>query len=273
MFLLRLIGAATSACKEKDLDMNRITIFACAVTIACVAFPPQAESKPHKKRQQPAGGNDNAGQHDQQGQGRQNRQENQPNGDQQASAGQQQQDGSQQQDRQQAREQRQQKREEARREHEEKREARQQHRIEQGVKHGELTKDEIGKLQKQEDGIKSLRKQFESDGKLSKDEGKKLNQALDDASAQIWAQRHDTEGNQKNVVRLGKDVFAKDEITRRIESGEMSHAEARAFLDDFHHMVNLKRRLATDDLSDQQRGDLQGQYNDLLNKYFFMKDA
>jgi hypothetical protein len=245
-------------------------IFACALAIACFAFGSQAESKPHKKRHPDPGGADNAAQHDQQD--RKNRPDK-PDGDPQTSPGQQQAGAQQNEDHQQAREQRRQKREENRREHEEKREARQQRRIEQGVKHGELTKDELSKLQKQEDGLKSLRKQFESDGKLSKDEGKTLNQALDDASAQIWAQRHDTEGNQKNVVRLGKDVFAKDEITRRIESGEMSHADARAFLDELHHMVNLKRRLASDDLSDQQRGELQGQYNDLLNKYFFLKDA
>jgi hypothetical protein len=39
-------------------------------------------------------------------------------------------------------------------------------------------------------------------------------------------------------------------------------------MEDFHRAVQLKRELATKDLTDQERAKLQGEYNDVLNKYF-----
>jgi hypothetical protein len=151
------------------------------------------------------------------------------------------------------------------------REARQKHRIEQGIQHGQLTPDEIAALDAQEKGIREMKKGFLSEGPLTKDEGKQLEKALNDASLQIWAQRHDTEGNQKSESRLGKDVFANDDITKQIESGNMTHAQARDFLDDVNRMVHLKHRLSTDDLTDAQRTAMQNRYNDLLNQYFITK--
>jgi len=151
------------------------------------------------------------------------------------------------------------------------REARQKHRIEQGIEHGQLTPDEIAALDAQEKSIREMKKGFLAEGPLTKDEGKQLEQALNDASLQIWAQRHDTEGNQKSESRLGKDVFANDQITQEIESGKMTHAQARDFLDDVNRMVHLKHRLSTDDLTDAQRTAMQNRYNDLLNQYFITK--
>jgi polyhydroxyalkanoate synthesis regulator phasin len=151
------------------------------------------------------------------------------------------------------------------------REARQKRRIEQGIAHGQLTPDEIAALDAQEKSIREMKNGFLAEGPLTKDEGKQLEQALNDASLQIWAQRHDTEGNQKSESRLGKDVFANDQITQEIESGNMTHAQARDFLDDVNRMVHLKHRLSTDDLTDAQRTALQNRYNDLLNQYFIIK--
>jgi len=37
---------------------------------------------------------------------------------------------------------------------------------------------------------------------------------------------------------------------------------------DFRRTLHLKRRLATDDLTEEQRKVLQAEFNDLLNKYF-----
>jgi hypothetical protein len=151
------------------------------------------------------------------------------------------------------------------------RQANQQKRISAGIAKGQLTPDEVTKLQGMETNIDTLESSFKSDGKLSKDEVKQLRSALNDASLQIWAERHDTEGNQKSVSRLGKDVFAQDGLTARLESPDLTKAEARAFLQDFRKMVNLKRRLASDTLSPEQRAKLQGEYDDLLNRYFVVK--
>ena len=154
-----------------------------------------------------------------------------------------------------------------------KREENQERRIEQGVKKGQLTDSEVDKLKALESAIDSMEGQFKSDGKLSKDEVQQLRKALNDASLQIWAERHDTEGNQKPVSRLGKDIFAKDDLTSLIESGKMTESVAKAFLADLHQMVKLKRELATENLSSDERAKLQAEYNDLLNKYFLIRNG
>lgn len=153
------------------------------------------------------------------------------------------------------------------------RENRQKQRIEQGIKHGQLTKEEVSGLQAEEAKIKSMQKSFASDedGKLTKEDSKKLEDELNNASLLIWAERHDTNGNQRPEERLGKDVVANSDITKEIESGDLTASQAHTFLDDERKLVRMKRRLSTDDLTETQRTKLQNQYNDLLNKYFEVK--
>jgi len=152
-----------------------------------------------------------------------------------------------------------------------KREANQEHRINAGVSKGQLTSDEVERLQTMETNIDTMESNFKSDGKLSPDEVKQLRKSLNDASLQIWSERHDTEGNQKPVIRLGKDVFAQDQLTAKLESPDLTKAQAKVFLEDFRKMINVKRRLASDTLSADERAKLQAQYNDLLNQYFVIK--
>ena len=148
------------------------------------------------------------------------------------------------------------------------REARQAKRIDHGIKKGYLTDDEVQKLQSQQDRIAAMEVGIKSDGKITRDEYKSINQALNDASRCIWAEKHDTDGNQMPTYRLGKNVFAKDDFTAKMANENLSKDEAKALLKDFHHLTELKRTLATKDLTDAQRKTLQEEYNTLLNRYF-----
>jgi len=148
------------------------------------------------------------------------------------------------------------------------REKNQARRIHNGVKHGQLTPEEIGKLDAQEKALSDAEAKFKSDGKLTRDESRELQKQLNEASEQIWASRHDTEGNQRSVVRLGKDVIARDDLTQRIESGELTGPEARKFAADFRKMITMKKRLSGDDLSDEQRAKVQDEYDEMLGNYF-----
>ncbi|HEY3320053.1 MAG TPA: hypothetical protein VGP72_06285 [Planctomycetota bacterium] len=148
------------------------------------------------------------------------------------------------------------------------REQHQQKRIDHGIAKGYLTPDETAKLQSMEKNIADTEASFKSDGKLSKDETKQLRGMLDQASVQIWAQKHDTEGNQMPTYRLGKNVFARDEFTSQLEAGDMTGSQARALLKEFREAAAAKRRLSNDDLSADERAKLQGVYNDFLNKHF-----
>ena len=161
-------------------------------------------------------------------------------------------------------------REQARENSVDRRENRQDKRIEHGIAKGYLTPDEAAKLQAQQASIAAMEESFKGDGKLTPNEFKQLQQALGEASRSIWAEKHDSEGNQMPVYRLGKDVRVNDDVAGKLADGTLSKEEARAYAKDFHQMLALKHRLATADLSAAERARLQAQYNDLLNRYFFL---
>ena len=148
------------------------------------------------------------------------------------------------------------------------RQANQARRIQQGITKGYLTNDEIAKLNAQQSKIAQMESSLKSDGRLSRDESNRLRAELNEASRCIWAEKHDTEGNQMPTYRLGKNVFAKDNLTAKLADENLSAADAKALLKDFHRTVELKHKLAADDLSDTERTALQSEYDTLLNTYF-----
>jgi hypothetical protein len=73
------------------------------------------------------------------------------------------------------------------------REARQQKRIEKGVKSGELTPREAGRLEAREAKIQNDEARAKADGKVTKVERKKLNRELNRTSRAIYRQKHDAQ--------------------------------------------------------------------------------
>jgi|GEM_PF-1171233 len=69
----------------------------------------------------------------------------------------------------------------------------QRDRIGQGVRSGELTKDEAKQLAGEQRAIRKEERAYKSDGKLTKDERKDLHQDLNAASKDIYEQKHDAE--------------------------------------------------------------------------------
>lgn len=78
-----------------------------------------------------------------------------------------------------------------------KRQDNQHDRIVQGVKSGELTKAEAQSLRTEEKAIRLEEKEYKSDGKLTKDERKDLHQDLNEASKDIYNQKHDDDERAK----------------------------------------------------------------------------
>lgn len=154
--------------------------------------------------------------------------------------------------------------------------ARQEHqaqRIQHGIQKGYLTADEISTLQNQQTRIAGLEGTCKSDGLLTRTEVKDIQAALNTASRCIWAEKHDTEGNQMPVYRLGMNIRAKDNLTQALANENLDKVQARTLLKDFHRTVELKRILATENLSDAQRANLQAEYDGLLNLYFEVADG
>jgi len=73
------------------------------------------------------------------------------------------------------------------------RQHRQNERIHQGVRSGELTKEEAKGLRQERREIRKEEREYKSDGKLTKDERKDLHQDLNKASRDIYQEKHDAE--------------------------------------------------------------------------------
>ena len=149
-----------------------------------------------------------------------------------------------------------------------KRQANQEKRIQQGIDKGYLTPEETKSLQDQQNKIAAMESTYKADGKLTKDEMSSLRDSLNVASANIWAEKHNADGKQMPVCRLGKDVYAKDSFTGAMANQNMTGADAKALTGDFRKMLGIKNSLANDSLTADQRAQKQTEYNDLLNKYF-----
>jgi len=71
------------------------------------------------------------------------------------------------------------------------REQNQNTRIRQGVKSGELTRNETRRLRKEEAKIRAFEQKAKSDGEISKKEARKMDRFLDKAGKDISRQKHD----------------------------------------------------------------------------------
>jgi len=74
------------------------------------------------------------------------------------------------------------------------REHRQKQRIKQGVKSGELTKEETRSLKSEQRAIRARERQMKSDGSLTREERKELQQDLNEGSRNIAKENHDGDG-------------------------------------------------------------------------------
>lgn len=70
---------------------------------------------------------------------------------------------------------------------------RQQHRVQQGVRSGELTRAETRELRTEQKQIRQMERDYKSDGVLTRPERKELHQAQQEASRNIYAEKHDAE--------------------------------------------------------------------------------
>jgi peptidoglycan hydrolase CwlO-like protein len=69
----------------------------------------------------------------------------------------------------------------------------QKKRIKQGVKNGQLTKEEAKKLKEEQKKIREKEKEMKADGTLTKEERKELKGELKEQSKEIYKEKHDGE--------------------------------------------------------------------------------
>ena len=148
----------------------------------------------------------------------------------------------------------------------------QKNRIEHGIKKGYLTEEETEKIVSQQKEIGEMAATFKGDGEVTKEEAKTLRSALSEASRCIFAEKHDTDGEQMSVYRMGENVKLNDDVAEALADEDLSKEEARTYAKDFQAMMHLKKTLSNAEISDSQREKMQSRYDELLNTYFSIEE-
>lgn len=73
------------------------------------------------------------------------------------------------------------------------RQQRQHQRIVQGMRSGELTPVEVRQLRREQREIRHMERRYLADDRLSHEEWRRLDRELDEASRNIWRQKHDNQ--------------------------------------------------------------------------------
>jgi len=105
------------------------------------------------------------------------------------------------------------------------RDVNQQERIEQGLKSGQLTTREAAKLEGEESRIDKMESRALKDGKLSPDERARIDRAQNQASRDIYREKHDAQvgnPNSPSSQRMQADVQRNVNQQQRIEQGVKS---------------------------------------------------
>ena len=100
-------------------------------------------------------------------------------------------------------------------------------RIQQGVRSGELTRDETQALVQEEKAIQAEKKEYKSDGTVTKDERKDLHQDLNEASKDIYTQKHDDDRRDQTPRVDQREQNQRERIQQGVRSGELTKPEAR----------------------------------------------
>ena len=102
------------------------------------------------------------------------------------------------------------------------RDVNQQNRIEQGLKSGQLTTKEAGKLEREEAHIDKMESYALKDGKMTNAEKQRIERAENQASKDIYREKHDAQTGNPNSAssqRMQADVQRNANQERRIENG------------------------------------------------------
>ena len=133
----------------------------------------------------------------------------------------------------------------------------QRERVAEGVHSGQLTKEEAKELTGTEQKIRQEERAYKSDGVLTKEERKDLHQDLNEASREIYQEKHDAE-TRPGVTPAEPRPYSKDpgvnarqenqqhRIAEGVRSGELTKREAHRLEEREAHLARMERRLKED---------------------------
>jgi hypothetical protein len=142
----------------------------------------------------------------------------------------------------------------------------QRERIQQGVKSGELTRRETGRLVEEQRDIRQLERGYKSDGTLTDAERRDLHHEQNQASRDIYRQKHDEQERPPGAVRdpgvNERQVNQTARIQQGVKSGELTHDEAQELRTERRDIRGLEHTYKEDGtLTRDERQDLHQQLN------------
>lgn len=149
------------------------------------------------------------------------------------------------------------------------RQHRERKRIGEGVRSGELTKEETKSLASEQKAIHQEEKEYKSDGTLSKDERKDLHKDLNEASKDVYQQKHDDD-KQPDPAPATRDpgvntrqVIQKDRIVQGVKSGELTKEETKTLASEKQTIRQEEKEMKSDGtLTKDERKDLHKDLNE-----------
>jgi Skp family chaperone for outer membrane proteins len=146
------------------------------------------------------------------------------------------------------------------------RQQQQRERIQQGVASGELTRRETRKVAEEQRDIRQLERAYKSDGTLTGAERRDLQHEQNQASRDIYNQKHDEQDRPPAAVRdPGVNERQANQTTRIVQgvkSGELTHDEAQELRTERRDIRDLEQTYKSDgSLTRDERQDLHQQLN------------
>jgi Skp family chaperone for outer membrane proteins len=142
----------------------------------------------------------------------------------------------------------------------------QRERIQQGVKSGELTRRETGRLAEEQRDVRQLERAYKSDGTLTGAERRDLHHEQNQASHGIYRQKHDDQERPPAAVRdpgvNERQANQTARIQQGVKSGELTHDEAQELRTERRDIRGLEHTYKEDGtLTRDERQDLHQQLN------------
>jgi lactam utilization protein B len=143
-------------------------------------------------------------------------------------------------------------------------------RIQQGVKSGELTRRETRKVVEEQRDVRQLERAYKSDGTLTARERADLHHEQNQASRDIYRQKHDAQdrpvtSGQPGIRDPGVNARQSNQrgrIVQGVKSGELTRPEVRKVAEEQKDVRQLERAYKSDGtLTAAERADLHHEQN------------
>jgi hypothetical protein len=142
----------------------------------------------------------------------------------------------------------------------------QQHRIQQGVKSGELTRGETHRLEGEQRAIRHEERMYKADGRLTPGERADLHRDQNRVSRDIYRQKHDAQHRPPAALRdpgvNARQHNQHDRIAQGVRSGSLTKDEAKGLRDEQRAIRQEERQYKSDGmLTRDERKDLHQDLN------------